>query len=180
MKKIIACCVLMLSFMTQATVMKVELDKTEYKVGDNIFAQLRIQDYTGGVSAFGVDLRYMLSGLTLENISFSGALMTSIQDFSFSGDLISLLEVNTDVNEDLAAFQSANFVVATLNFKALLAGSFSFDLLNPDLGDINGTAITPVELQNANFKVVSAPAVPAPATALLLLPALLLLKRRRA
>ncbi len=178
MKKLIACCALLLSFWTQATVVKVELDKSHYQVGDNVSAQLKILDYTAGVSVFQLDLRYMLAGLNLEKVSFSAALNNGFQDYWHTGNVLSLLEFNTDTSVDLAALQSAEFVVATLNFKALLAGSFSFDLLNADLGDIDGSQITPVTLKSASFEVVGN-AVPAPATALLLVPALLLLQRRR-
>ncbi len=179
MKKLIACCAFLLSFMTQATVVKVELDKSHYQVGDDISAQLKILDYTAGVSVFQLDLRYLLAGLNLESVSFSGALNNGFQDYWHTGDVLSLLEFNTDLSVDLAALQSAGFVVATLKFKALLAGSFSLDLLSADLGDLDGNTITPVELQGAGFNVAGA-TVPAPATALLLLPALLMLARRRA
>lgn len=182
MKKIIALffLILGLSLQAQAAIMQVSLDKSTYQLNDLVKAELKIRDYSKGVSIYQFDLRYLLSALSLQNVVFGPYLATPVvQDFYFNpDDTLSVYELNTDTSIDLAALQNDNFTVATLTFRVLQTGQFDLTLFSGLLGDTAGEPIDDIMFRSSTINVQST-AVPTPATALLLLPALFLLHRRK-
>lgn len=182
MKKIIALfsLILGLSLQAQAAIMQVSLDKSTYQLNDLVKAELKIRDYSKGVSIYQFDLRYLLSALSLQNVVFGPYLATPVlQSFEFNpDDTLSVYELNTDMNIDLAALQNDNFTVATLTFRVLQTGQFDLNLFSGLLGDTAGNSIDDIMFLSSTIDVQGTE-VPTPATALLLLPALFLLHRRK-
>ncbi len=56
MKKLIALCALLLSFASQATVVRVELDKAAYLPDELVQATVKVSGYTDGLAGFEFDL----------------------------------------------------------------------------------------------------------------------------
>jgi len=181
MKKLIALFALCLAFSSQATVIKIELDKAQYQKDDLVQAQIRVQGYTDGLAGFKLDLSYWAAALGFESVTFGPhftAFTPSSSDVVKTGSLLTLSDMNyVDFDYELAAVQSADFVAATVIFKALGGGMHKLTLSNIELTDALGLEVKDFSAENALVNVAG-PAVPAPATALLLLPALLLLRRR--
>ncbi len=182
MKKLIALFALCFAFSSQATVIKVELDKAKYDVNELVEATIRVQGYTQGMAGFKLDLSYWATALGFQSVVFGphfSPVTASSNDVVKNGNILTISDMNyLDYDYELADVQSADFVAATVIFKALGGGLHQLVLSNIELTDGFGSAID-------NFSVgqgvvnVTGPAIPAPATALLLLPALLLLQRRR-
>ncbi len=183
MKKLIALFALCLTFSSQATVIKVELDKAQYQKDELVQAQIRVQGYEDGLAGFKLDLSYWSTALGFQSVTFGphfSPFEPNFGDYSQSGSKLTISELNLfDFAWDLAAVQGPDFTLATITFKALGGGLHKLTLGNVELTDAWGSMVDGVSLQNGLVNVAG-PAVPAPATALLLLPALLMLTRRRA
>lgn len=180
MKKLIALCALLLSFASQATVVRIELDKAAYLPEELVQATVKVSGYTDGLAGFQLNLSYLLSKLSLQSVTF-GPHFSPFEPnetwFSQTGGKLTLAEMNyLDFAEDLAAIQGDEFTLVTLSFKVLQSGLHKLTLSNLLLTDaFFGSTLDDVSVENA---VVNSD-VPAPATALLLLPALLWLGRRQ-
>lgn len=183
MKKLIAFFALCLAFSSQATVIKVELDKAQYQKDELVQAQIRVQGYTDGLAGFKLDLGYWATALGFESVTFGphfSPIEPNFGAFSKQGSNLTISESNLfDFAWDLAAVQSADFTVATVTFKALGGGLHKLLLSNIELTDAWGFRVADVGVQHGLVNVAG-PAVPAPATLFLLLPAVLMLMRRRA
>ncbi len=182
MKKLIALCALLLSFASQASVVRVELDKAAYLPDELVQATVKVSGYTDGLAGFEFDLSYLLSKLSLQSVTF-GPHFSPFEPnetwFSQNGGTLTLAEMNyLDFAEDLAAIQGPEFTLVTLSFKVLKAGVHKLTLSNLLLTDaFFGSTLEDVTVENALVNVAGE--VPTPATALLLLPALLWLGRRQ-
>ena len=183
MKKLIALFALCLTFSSQATVIKVELDKAQYQKDELVQAQIRVQGYEDGLAGFKLDLSYWSAALGFEAVTFGphfSPVEPNFGDYSKTGSKLTISELNLfDFAWDLAAVQGPDFTLATITFKVLSSGLHKLTLSKIELTDGWGDKVTDFSSQNGLVNVAG-PAVPAPATALLLLPALLMLARRRA
>lgn len=183
MKKLIALFALCLTFSSQATVIKIELDKAQYQKNDLVQAQVRIQGYEDGLAGFKLDLSYWSAALGFQSVTFGphfSPVEPNFGEYSQSGSKLTISEMNLfDFAWDLAAVQGPDFTLATITFKALNSGVHKLLLSKIELTDGLGDKVTDFSSQNGLVNVAG-PAIPAPATALLLLPALLMLARRRA
>lgn len=183
MKKLIALFALCFAFSSQATMIKIELDKAQYQKNEQVKAQIRVLGYTDGLAGFKLDLSYLESALGFESVLFSSHFSPTTPnfgDYSQNGNILTISELNLfDFAWDLADVQGPDFAVATVTFKALSSGLHKLMLSNIELTDALGDSLSDFEVREAQVNVATS-TVPTPATALLLLPALLLLKRRRA
>ncbi len=181
MKKFLAVFFALCAFTSQASQMNVVLDKTQYEDGEEVFASVWLSNYTGALTYFGFDLLFDDAQLEFVDAKFTSVLdldgsdaepdaylldidrLTAYsQNYNFAGDYLTAL---------LAKQAGKPLQLVTFKFNALANFSkpnFEFDNREfvfeaPDLPPVIGGDPRPV---------------PAPATALLLLPALLLLRRR--
>lgn len=182
MKKLIAIFALCLTFTSQAAVIKVELDKAQYQKNELVQAQIRLQGYTDGLAGFALDLSYWSAALGFEEVTFGphfSPFEPNFGDYSKNGSMLSISEMNLfDFAWDLADIQGPDFTLATVTFKALGGGLHKLLLKNIELTDGWGDQLKDFSVEQASVNVAG-PAIPAPATALLLIPAALLLLRRR-
>lgn len=182
MKKLFALFALCLAFSSQAAVIKVALDKAEYQKDEQVQAQIRLVGYEEGLAGFSLDLSYLSAALGFESVTFGphfSPFEPNFGEFSKNGSTLTISEMNLfDFAWDLADVQGPDFMLATVTFKALGGGLHKLVLKNIELTDAWGFQVSDFSVESAQVNVAG-PAVPAPATALLLLPALLLIARRR-
>lgn len=183
MKKLIALFAFCLAFSSQAAVIKIELDKAQYQKNELVTAQIRVQGYEDGLAGFKLDLSYWSAALGFESVNFGphfSPFEPNFGEYSKNGGKLTISEMNLfDFAWDLAAVQGPDFSVATVTFKALGGGLHKLLLSNIELTDAWGDRVNDFTVENA-FVDVAGPVVPAPATVLLLIPAFLMLARRRA
>ena len=181
MKKLIALFAFCLAFSSQAAVIKVELDKAQYQKDELVQAQIRLQGYSDGLAGFTLDLSYWSAALGFETVTFGphfSPIEPNFGDYSKNGSTLTISEMNLfDFAWDLDDVRGPDFTLATVTFKALGGGLHKLLLKNIELTDGWGDQLKDFNVEAATVNVAG-PAVPAPATALLLLPALLLLRRR--
>lgn len=179
MKKIIALFTLIFSLQAQAALLTVKLDRDQFVAGEDVIADIWISEMPGPLAGFDLSLWFDSSVFNFNKLIFGNKLSIleqSFQDQSAIGDVLNFSETSLDYYYDLADNQGPAFVLATINFTALKGGIFDLKLDKVLLVDADG-----FEFDATLVKVVDAQGnvVPAPATALLLLPALLFLARRR-
>ena len=171
------------SMASHASVMQVELDKTDYQIGETITATIRMQNPSAEVALFDLSLDYSAALLQLVSADFGNALTVldpTDQQRTLSAGAVRLQETNLDAFDyELAALQGSSFVLATLRFSAQHAGNFQLNLRDVLIGDWFGNAHGNVSLDGAIGRIQAA-AVSAPALAWLALPMLLWLRRRSA
>lgn len=192
LKKLCAAAALLLSVQANATLISVNLDQASYNVGDTIQASLVLSDIQTLVTGFDASLLFNQSLVELTEIKF-GDFLSLPAVGSDQGDIrgagkVDLYELffgfSTEDLLDLSQVQqSSPFVLATVSFKALKAGANEFALRGlsvlytpkdgPDYSDKETRG------RSATAQINGPASVPAPATLLLLLPALLLLRRRQ-
>ena len=181
MKKFIALFTLLFSLQSQAALLTVKLDTDQFKVGDAVIADIWISELTEPLAAFDLALLFDSNIFQFNQLVFGDKLTVfapTIQDQSVSGNLLSLSELNWDAYDyELAALQGTEFKLANIRFTAIGGGIF-----NLTLDSFLLTAASGFEFDASLIKVTNAQGnvVPAPATALLLLPGLWFLARRRA
>lgn len=183
MKKIIALFTLIFSLQAQAALLTVKLDRDQFVASENVIADIWISELTEPLSAFEMALWFDSSVFKFNDLVFGNKLNATDptdpllpRGFSVSGNVLELDEASFDWPEELQKRQGPAFILASINFTALKGGVFDLKLENVLLTDVDG-----FEFDASLTKVVDAQGtvVPAPATALLLLPALLFLARRR-
>lgn len=182
MKNLIIVISLLLSFSTQATLMSISLDKTSYQVNDTITAQLVISDLSYILGGFDAEVNFDPSMLGLTGWSFGtgfdDGIVGSIADGDdlFPGALIlaEYTEPNADANI-LAQRQGNGFVFATFTFSALSAGPMEIFLMDGLLVSLDNMFD---EGFSGTSSIVNVTSVPEPASALLLLSSLLLIRTR--
>lgn len=179
MKKFIAVLFAMLAFSTQATQINVQFDQPEYAVGDDVLASIWVSDYNDALTSFGLEALFQALDMSYIDAEFSQVLDvpgSAALNLAWLADdgVVSLFGMYSSIfDEDLPKLLAQQggqpLQLVTLKFTALTT------LLQPKLA-----------LENVNFTFqgvqvppyVNPTQVPAPATALLLLPALALLRRR--
>ncbi len=180
MKQFFAVLVALWSFTSNATQIDVFFDNSAYKKDDNVLASLWLSDYNGALTYFGFDVMFDPDELSFIDAEFSTALdIENNPSFPFlfldgSTLLVSNLFtslVAEDVKTLMASQGGKPLKLITFNFTALTT------LAAPKLEVtyIDYLFETP---DQAPVLVTDPKPVPVPATALLLLPALLLLRRR--
>lgn len=178
---LLAASLMLTSMASHASVMQVELDKTDYHIGDTITATIRLQNPSAEVALFDLSLDYSAALLQLVAADFGSALTVlapTDQLRTLSAGTLRLQETNLDAYDyELAALQGSSFVLATLRFSAQQAGNFQLDLRDVLVGDWFGNAHANVSLEGAVGRIQAA-AVSAPAAVWLALPWLLWLRRR--
>lgn len=185
MKKLIALFALCLSLHSQAGIIKIETDKNSYTVNETVTAQIKVSGLAPNQSlaAYLFKLALPQTGLQFLNYQFGDALagpLDSLQDLFEDNGALNVSEISWAAEAELAQLQQAGeFTLLSVSFKVLQAGLFALDLSDVDLADANNQSFAVSSVSGSRFSGVAAPAVPAPATLLLLLPALLLSVRRR-
>ncbi len=189
LKKLIAAAALLLSVQAHATVISVNLDQTQYKVGDTINANLVLSDIQTLVSGFAARLSFNQDLVELMDISFGTSLtlpgfyLDNIQDSQATSGQVTLTDVfagafQEDLRELSLLQPTTSFVLATVSFKAIKHGVSEFALTDLSVlySPISGSDYedTATIGQAATAELVSAPA-----TLALLLPALCWLRRRQ-
>ena len=179
MKKIIALFTLIFSLQAQAALLTVKLDRDQFVAGEDVIADIWVSEMPKALAGFDLTLWFDSSVFNFNQLIFGNKLnifQPSIQDQSVKGDVLKFSETSFDWYPDLEDNQGSAFVLASINFTALKGGIFDMKLDKVLLVDDFGN-----EFDASLTKVVDAKGtvVPAPATALLLLPALLFLARRR-
>lgn len=183
MKKLFAVLFAMFAFSAQATQISVQFDQPEYAQGDDVFASVWLSDYNDALTYFGLDALFESLDLSYIDSEFSPVLNVAgspALNFAWLADdgVVSLFSMYSSIlDEDLPKLlaQQAGqpLQLVTLKFTALNT------LLQPKLALAN-VDLTFQGLQVPPYVNPTPVTVPAPATALLLLPALALLRRRRA
>jgi hypothetical protein len=188
MKKIFAVLGLFFSLQSQAALISVELDNASYQKGETISASIWMSDLNTALAGFNIDLWFKSSVLSFDSITF-GNYLTVFADTdkysAVSGNLLNFSELNFDALEfelaDLQTTADNRFQLATITFIAKKAGAFALNFNKVELSDGLGFEIPANEVQIGNITgtIIGVEEVPAPATLLLLVPALLWLSRRR-
>lgn len=192
-KTLFAAAALLFSLQSQATVINVQLDQSQYEVGDTVTAELWLSDIQDLVTGFDASLLFNTQLLQLQNVSFgdflSIAAVGSDQGSQLNGGQLDLWELyfgfSTEDMADLRAVQPGNnFRLASISFKALKNGLSGLQLgfaqvIYEPVGDMPYFDLA-VHSDQALVQIGDqATAVSAPATVWLLLPALLLMLRLR-
>jgi len=195
MKKIIMLIsTLCIAFTSNATLISLSLDQTEYNVGDVATASIIISDieqefgFQKLLAFFELDANYDDSKLSFNSATFGDkldvdALLPSdrIIDDSVAGALY-LSELTFALGADLFLAQNglSSFEIATVSFDVLATGTSELSLNNILLGTDLGTSFTDVTSENTMINVAST-SVPVPATFMLFMLAgagLLIQKRK--
>lgn len=179
MKKIIALFTLIFSLQAQAALLTVKLDRDQFVAGEDVIADIWVSELTGPLAGFELSLWFDNSVFNFNQLTFGDKLNPLdqlLQGWSVNGNILNFYESSFDYDYELSERQGLGFMLASINFTALKGGIFDLKLDSFLLVDTDGN-----EFNASLIKVVDATGtvVPAPATALLLLPALLLLARRR-
>lgn len=188
MKTILTTLLLVLSFSSQAALIKLESLYSNYQVGDTIELQLSISNLTDTLGGFFSELSYATEGFSLLGWQFGNGFDDGFGSWQFADHdaLAGLLALDDyadpAADEQLLAAQQGNgFVLATIRFQALQAGHFLFSL-NPDWTGaltFNNAFIT-TGLSDLGMQIQPTPTpVPAPATLLLLLAGFMFLSTRK-
>lgn len=192
LKKLFAAAALLLSLQSQATVITVELDKNQYEVGDTVTAQLWLSDIQTLVTGFNTSLLFNDQLLQLQSVVFGKFLslpaVGSDRGNQQNAGQLDLWELffgfSTEDVDDLRAAQPGNkFLLANISFITLKNGLSELSTRNSEVlyEPLVGNPYSDMEVRSSGaFVQTGNPAlVSAPATAWLMLPALLLMLRLR-
>jgi hypothetical protein len=183
MKNILLTLALLTSFVSNATLINLDLDKTNYFENEVVTAQLTVTDLDYFLSSFAATIGYDSNALALLNWTFGNGFDDGLGNSPYADDSVAglfYLEDFADVDADemiLQANQGTGFTLATLTFRALTAGSQILSILGDDteVVSLDGNSIDMFSQVDKSFDVT---AVPEPASALLLLSSLLLIRTR--
>jgi hypothetical protein len=192
LKQLFAAAALLLSLQSQATVITVELDKNQYEVGDTVTAQLWLSDIQTLVTSFNTSLLFNDQLLQLQSVLFGEFLslpaVNSDQGTQQTAGQLDLWEMffgfSTEDIDELRAVQPGNkFLLANISFTALKNGLSELSLRNSEVvyEPVGSDPYADMEVRPGSaFVQTGNPAlVSTPATAWLMLPALLLMLRLR-
>ena len=187
MKTVLFAFCLLLSGWSQAALIQLEPNQTNYQVGDTIQLNMTISGLTETVGAFFTEIVYQPSAMTLQSWQFGSGLDDGFGSLPFADHdavtgSISLDEYAFfDADESILAQQQGNgFILASLSFVALQAGDFWLNF-NPNWFGVESFdgAFIDASFADVNLSISNPAQVPAPATMMLLLLGLGLLLRRR-
>jgi len=187
-------CVVLFSFTANATLIKVDLDKEVYQVGETITAKIIVEgrqafDPTYLVSGFSANLLTDSSLLTFLNNQFGSKLNDYVpavwfigdQKFSYNDGQINILEAS-ELGVPLLSLQGyqTSLLLATIEFEAFKSGSGSFTINQASVNDEIGFGYLDTRIgAPALFTIESSVQVPEPSTlALFSVLALMVLRRR--
>jgi hypothetical protein len=175
MKKLFLGFLLLISTSSHSAVIELQLDKSEYQVGETVNVQLLVSDFTELLGGFSSQLNYASSGLSLTGWSFgsgfddglgslqsdnhdalAGSLSLSDYAFLFSDEVI------------LSALQGTSFMLASFSFTALSAGQHMLELGDMVLVNFANDQMLFPDLTSLNVMVSNSNQVPAPASIFLL------------
>lgn len=187
LKKLFCLALLCVGMNAQATVINIALDKASYQTNDVITARFIADDYKDGLAGFLLNLSFLSNKLGFVDVTFGSQFTPSntpnFTTVDYNNGTLYIEELNPfDGYADLAALQQGTITLATVRFNALVAGLHDLNLDNAELWDaVSISNISGLSFNSTKILVNGiTPAVPAPATALLLLPMVWLLRRRRA
>ena len=199
MKKIIIMLTaVLMSFTSNATLLTVDVDDlTSYHVGDVISADIIVSDieddgfgFSKLITSFNFNLLFDDTLLEFSSATFGEKLDVDPDPFFASDQYTTLVSAGDLKLEEIAyafpsdlfiaQFSLNDFILATVNFNALQAGTSLLSLANVDLGDDWGNAFLNVTTVNKSITVASSLAVPEPSSLFLLLGAMVLFLGRRA
>ncbi|MCT6698492.1 cohesin domain-containing protein [Rheinheimera sp. 4Y26] len=190
-KTLFAAAALFFAAQSQATVINIQLDKNQYEVGDTVKAELWLSDIQDLVTGFDASLLFNSNLLQLQNVSFGDFLsipaVGSDRDFFADNGELTLWELffgfSTEDLTDLAAVQpGSNFRLASISFTALKNGLAKLQLGSASVVYEASSPYIDMEVRSELAQAQigdQTTAVSAPATAWLMLPALLLMLRLR-
>ena len=182
MKKLLLTLVLLTSFASNATLINLDLDKTNYLENEVVTAQLNLTSLDYFLGGFVAEVSYDFNALELINWSFGNGFNDGLGHTPYADDSIAglfYLEDFAYFDADemvLQANQGTGFTLATLTFRALTAGPQILSVLDSmEVVSLDNNSIDRFNQFDAKFNVTS---VPEPASALLFLSSLLLLRTR--
>lgn len=175
MKKLIALCVsLFVAISSHATLLTIELDNTNYQIGDTMQANIVVSDieqelgFQKLVATFDFDLLFDESLLGYQSTLFGSLLdvdpfFPSDQLASNSGfSSLNVSEISFALSPDLFAAQDgiSSFILASVNFEVLANGINIFNLSNIALGDEFGGDFSQVSSTPTSITIGSVASVP--------------------
>lgn len=185
MKTVFFTLCLLFSGLSQAALIQLQPDRTDYQVGDSIQLSMVISGLSETVASFMTEVFYQPSAFLLQSWQFGSGLDDGFGSVQFAEHnavigSIWLDEFTFAADESvLADQQGSGFLLASLTFVALQAGDFLFSF-DPVLFGVESFAGTFIDASFADLSLRIQPTqVPVPATAFLLLAGLGLLYRRR-
>lgn len=184
---------LLVSTVSQATLLSIELNATDYQVGDVLSADLIISDIETEIgfqkllASFAFDISFDSSMIEFASISFGDKLDVdpTFSSFQYTDELapglLNLSEESFAFYDDLFSAQDglSQFVLASINFTVMSAGSDVFSLNNVAFGDDLGDAFTSISSSGQAYNVTPSVNVPEPSSILLMAFAALLLMRHQ-
>ncbi|MDX3772768.1 MYXO-CTERM sorting domain-containing protein [Chromatiaceae bacterium AAb-1] len=184
MKAFIATLILLFSSCSQAALIRFEADKSQYYTGDTIKVNLIVSQFSSVLGGFFAELLHNPLQLALQNWQFGTGFddgLGSMQDWGYTAQgTLALSDYTFATDEAQLSQQGDSFVLASFDFEALTAGNFWLDLNSNNSGllsfDNDFVSYTNAPL---NISVLAPAQIPVPATAMLLLAGLALLRTRR-
>lgn len=176
MKKLIAIfATVFMTLSTQASLLSIDLDNTNYQVGDTLQANVMISDieqdafgFQKLLASFDFDLLFDSSLLAYQSTTFGTSL--DVDPFFASNQLdlevapgnLFLSEVSFAFSNDLFVAQDgqSSFLLASVNFDVISDGLNTFQFDNVILGDDFGTEFSSVSTSAAEVIFTDATSVP--------------------
>ena len=183
MKNIFLLLAVLISFNSNAALISISLDKSQYQLNETISGQLVVSEFTESLGGFWAQLNFEPVVLSMESWQFGNGFddgLGSLQfdEYNESGGSLYLGDYSdlfADTNV-LLANQGTEFVLASFTAKSNSAGSHM--LTSNDFGLLNfGNDFVDVNFVPQNINVVNATQVPEPGTWLLMFASLLILGR---
>jgi len=182
MKNLLLVLTLAFSLSSNATIIELSFDKTDYQENETITGQLVASDLSYNLGGFAGSISFNPSELMLTGWSFGNGFDDGLGSYYFADDSISgllYMEDFADLAADLptiATNQGLSFVLASFTFNALSTGLHTVDLLSGlEVISFDNISLDTFSSQSASFNVSN---VPEPATALLFTTCLLFLRRK--
>jgi hypothetical protein len=176
MKKLIAIfATVFMTLSSQASLLSIDLDNTDYQVGDTLQANVMISDieqddfgFQKLLASFDFDLLFDSSLLAYQSTTFGTSL--DVDPF-FAGDQLDLevapgslflSELSFAFSNDLFAAQDgqSSFLLASVNFDVVSSGLNTFQFDNVLLNDDFGTEFSSVSTFDAEVIITEATSVP--------------------
>lgn len=176
-----------------ATLFSIELDQTDFNVGQTLTANLVVSDiekdsigFTSLIADFELDLMFDNSLLSFDSLSFGEKLgdgLDSLQlDNVTASGILNIFELSYLLYDELLVLQDgiSKFTLASINFDIINVGSGLFSLNNIAAGNDIGTALTDIQSNSTSFITTSGTtAIPEPTSVALILVGLMLVQVRR-
>ena len=173
-----------------ATLFSIELDQTDFNVGQTLTANLVVSDiekdsigFTSLIADFELDLMFDNSLLSFDSLSFGEKLgdgLDSLQlDNVTASGILNIFELSYLLYDELLVLQDgiSKFTLASINFDIINVGSGLFSLNNIATGNDIGTALTDIQSNSTSFITTSGTiAIPEPTSVALILVGLMLVQ----